>query len=481
MSTTALVGTGHRPTIVLVGHGMVGQRFLEALAERGLTATHRVVVLCEEPRPAYDRVQLTSYFSGTTPDELSMTDAEFITEHGIDLRLGDPAETVDREARTVTARSGLVIAYDTLVLATGSYPFVPPVPGKDAEGCFVYRTIEDLLAIEAYAKSRATTGAVVGGGLLGLEAAGALKGLGLTSHIVEFAPRLMPVQVDAGGGAALLRTIEDMGLTVHTGTGTQEIVTGDDGAVTGMKLSDGSELATDLVVFSAGVRPRDQLARDCGLPVGERGGIAVDAQCRTEDPHVFAIGECALAADGRVYGLVAPGYEMAETAAATIASADSSFTGADLSTKLKLLGVDVASFGDAHGATAGCLDVVYADSRSGTYKKLVIGRDGELLGGILVGDADAYGTLRALTGSVPPVSPEQLVLPAGGAAAWPSDPPRCPTPPSSAPATTSPRARSAARSPSTPARRSPRSRSAPRPVPGAGVASRSSASSSTTS
>ncbi|MER7180113.1 nitrite reductase large subunit NirB [Streptomyces hyaluromycini] len=405
---------GATPTIVLVGHGMVGQRFLEALAERALTATHRVVVLCEEPRPAYDRVALTSYFSGRTPDELSMTDMEFIDTHGIELYVGDPAETIDRAARTVTARSGRVFGYDTLVLATGSYPFVPPVPHKDATGCFVYRTIEDLLAIEEYARSRATVGAVVGGGLLGLEAAGALKGLGLTSHIVEFAPRLMPVQVDEGGGAALLRTIEEMGLTVHTGVGTQEIVVDSAGAVTGMKLSDGSELATDMVVFSAGVRPRDQLARDCGLTVGERGGITVDEQCRTvSDPHVFAIGECALAADGRVYGLVAPGYEQAETAAATIASDEAAFTGADLSTKLKLLGVDVASFGDAHGTAGDCLDVVYSDARSGLYKKLVIGRDGTLLGGILVGDADAYGTLKAFTGSVPPVAPESLVLPAG--------------------------------------------------------------------
>ncbi|MFG2605621.1 nitrite reductase large subunit NirB [Streptomyces sp. NPDC048514] len=414
MSTTALRDRP-RPTIVLVGHGMVGQRFLEALAEHGTTATHRVVVLCEEPRPAYDRVQLTSYFAGRTPDELSLSDPEFIAANGIELHLGDPAERIDRAARTVTARSGLTVGYDVLVLATGSYPFVPPVPGRDAEGCFVYRTIDDLFAIEAYARSRAATGAVVGGGLLGLEAAGALDGLGLATHIVEFAPRLMPVQVDAGGGAALLRTVEDMGLTVHTGTGTQEVVTGPDGAVTGMKLSDGSELAVDMVVFSAGVRPRDQLARDCGLTVGERGGIAVDERCRTvTDPRVFAIGECAQAADGRVYGLVAPGYEQATAAAAAIASAErASFTGADLSTKLKLLGVDVASFGDAHGTTEDCLDVVYSDSRAGLYKKLVVARDGTLLGGILVGDAEAYGTLRALTGSVPPVSPESLVLPAG--------------------------------------------------------------------
>ncbi|MFJ3528363.1 nitrite reductase large subunit NirB [Streptomyces sp. NPDC090132] len=402
-------------TLVVVGHGMVGQRFLEALAERGLTGaagTARVVVLCEEPRAAYDRVQLSSYFSGRTPDELALAEPGFMERHGFELRLGDPAESVDRAARTVTARSGETFGYDTLVLATGSYPFVPPVPGKDTEGCFVYRTIEDLLAIEEYART-ATTGAVVGGGLLGLEAAGALKGLGLDTHVVEFAPRLMPVQVDEGGGSALLRTVENMGLTVHTGVGTQEVTAGEDGSVNGMALSDGSALATDLVVFSAGIRPRDQLARDCGLAVGQRGGIVVDEECRTSDPAVFAIGECALAPDGRVYGLVAPGYEMAQTAAGVIAGGKASFTGADMSTKLKLLGVDVASFGDAHGTSEGCLDVVYADSRSGVYKKLVIGQDGTLLGGVLIGDAEQYGMLRPMTGTVLPVAPEQLVLPAG--------------------------------------------------------------------
>ncbi|MER6995118.1 nitrite reductase large subunit NirB [Streptomyces sp. NPDC000410] len=401
------------PTIVLVGHGMVGQRFLEALAERGVTSRARIVVLCEEPRPAYDRVQLTSYFSGRTPDDLSLVEDGFMARHGIELHLDDPAETVDVTTRTVTSRAGRTFSYDSLVLATGSYPFVPPVPGRDAEGCFVYRTIEDLLAIEEYAKT-SRTGTVVGGGLLGLEAAGALKGLGLDTHIVEFAPRLMPVQVDDGGGAALLRTIENMGLTVHTAVGTQEIVTRDS-TVTGMKLSDGSTLATDLVVFSAGVRPRDQLARDAGLAVGERGGIVVDERCRTSDPSVYAIGECALAADGRVYGLVAPGYEMANTVASVLADeeSESGFTGADLSTKLKLLGVDVASFGDAHGTADGCLDVVYSDSRAGVYKKLVVSPEGELLGGVLVGDAESYGMLRPLTGSVPPVPPEQLVLPAG--------------------------------------------------------------------
>ncbi|MFJ1867774.1 nitrite reductase large subunit NirB [Streptomyces sp. NPDC088097] len=413
--------TDPSPTLVLIGHGMVGQRFLEALAERGATATHRITVLAEEPRPAYDRVHLTSYFSGAAPEDLALAPPGFMAEHGIDLRLDDPAERIDRGARTVTTRSGRVVPYDVLVLATGSSPFVPPVPGRDASGCFVYRTIEDLLAIEAYAKTRAS-GAVVGGGLLGLEAAGALKGLGLDTRVVEFAPRLMPVQVDEGGGAALLRTIESMGLTVHTGVGTQAVLTREDGSVSGMRLSDGTDVATDLVVFSAGIRPRDQLARDCGLEVGERGGIAVDSRCRTSDPYVYAVGECALAVDGRVYGLVAPGYEMAETAADDLLGREREFTGADLSTKLKLLGVDVASFGDAHGTAPGSLDVTWSDSRSGVYKKLVVSPDGVLLGGVLVGDADSYGLLRPLTGSVPPVSPEQLVLPAGLGAAAPLGP-----------------------------------------------------------
>ncbi|RAJ42652.1 nitrite reductase (NADH) large subunit [Kitasatospora sp. SolWspMP-SS2h] len=406
--------TTTKPTLLLVGYGMVGHRFLEALADTGAAARYRVVVLAEEPRPAYDRVGLTSYFSGRSADDLLLAEEGFTDRHGFEVHLSSPAVSLDPAARTVTTAAGRTLPYDTLVLATGSYPFVPPVDGRDAEGCFVYRTIEDLQAIESYAAG-ARVGAVVGGGLLGLEAAGALRGLSLETHVVEFAPRLMPVQVDEAGGAALRRTIESMGVVVHTGIGTKAITVAGGRAV-GMSFTDDSELATDLVVFSAGVRPRDQLAREAGLTVGERGGIAIDEHCRTSDPHVFAIGECALAVDGRVYGLVAPGYEMAVAVARQLAEqAPQPFTGADLSTKLKLLGVDVASFGDAFGRTPGSLDVVYSDSRSGVYKKLVVTGEGALLGGILVGDASAYATLRPLagTGRPLPVPAESLVLPAG--------------------------------------------------------------------
>ncbi|MER7845860.1 nitrite reductase large subunit NirB [Kitasatospora sp. NPDC096077] len=405
--------------LVLVGHGMVGQRFLEAWTEQPAARGWRVTVLAEEPRPAYDRVHLSSLFSGGTPDDLALCPAGFPAEHGIDLRLGDPVTAIDRAARLVRTRSGSEVRYDVLVLATGSVPFVPPVPGTEAPGCHVYRTIEDVDAIRAEAGA-AGTGVVVGGGLLGLEAAGALRAGGLATHVVEFAPRLMAVQVDDGGGAALRRKIEALGVTVHTGAGASGVLTGPDGRVRGLALSDGRELPADLVVFSAGVRARDQLARDCGLPVGARGGIVVDARCRTEDPAVLAIGECAQAVDGRVYGLVAPGYQMAETAARTVAGLDvAGFTGADTSTKLKLLGVDVASFGDPHGSAEGALDVLYSDSRSGIYRKLVIGADGALLGGVLVGDTEGYGTLRplAVAGKPLTVAPEQLVLPSGFAAA----------------------------------------------------------------
>ncbi|WP_338933043.1 nitrite reductase large subunit NirB [Streptomyces netropsis] len=423
--------TDTRRSLVLAGHGMVGQRFLEALYEKeGADRRWRVTVLAEEPRPAYDRVHLTATFTGTRAEDLALTPPGFLDSHGIDLRLGEPATAVDRDGRTVTTASGDRIGYDALVLATGSYPFVPPVPGHDADGCHVYRTIEDVAAIRSRAAG-ARTGVVVGGGLLGLEAAGALRALGLRTHVVEFAPRLMALQIDDAGGAALRRKIEELGVSVHTGAAAERIDTDADGRVRALALSDGTVLDADLVVFSAGVRPRDQLARDCGLPVGDRGGIVVDTGCRTADPRIHAIGECALAADGRVYGLVAPGYAMAETAARRLGGEDGEFTGADTSTKLKLLGVDVASFGDAHGTTEGALDVLYADSRAGVYKKLVIGPDGSLLGGILVGDADSYATLRPLAGSSAPlpVPPEQLLLPASagpaggpvGAAALPDD------------------------------------------------------------
>jgi nitrite reductase (NADH) large subunit len=403
-----------RQTLVVVGHGMVGHRLVQAATERGLTERFDIVVVGEEPRPAYDRVALTSFFSVGNADELSLLPEGRYDDPWVRLRTGTAVTHVDREARRVVLDDGASLGYDVLVLATGSAPFVPPVPGRDLAGCFVYRTIEDLEAIRD-AAAGATTGAVVGGGLLGLEAANALHQLGLDTHVVEMAPRLMPVQLDESGGTTLVRHIEKLGVHVHTGAATQRVV-GKGGRVAGLELAEGV-VEAEVVVFSAGVRPRDGLARDCGLPVAERGGILVDERCRTTDRSVFAIGECA-APGGRTYGLVAPGYSMAEVVVDTLLDGEGTFTGADMSTKLKLLGVDVASFGDAFATTPGALELVFADAVAGVYKKLVVNEDAtRLLGGILVGDASAYGTLRPMvsSGIALPENPEELILPAASA------------------------------------------------------------------
>jgi len=405
--------------IIVVGHGMVGHQFLDSLASTGLQDCE-VTVLCEEVRPAYDRVHLSEFFAGKSAEDLSLVEPGFFERTGFDLRLAARAASVERRTKTVTTTDGEQLSYDKLVLATGSNPFVPPVPGRDRPHCFVYRTIEDLERMQASgAKSR--TGVVVGGGLLGLECAKALRDMGLETHVVEFAPRLMAVQVDEGGGRILRSKIEELGVQVHTGRNTLEIVDGRE-ARHRMVFADGSHLETDMIVFSAGIRPRDELARQSVLAVGARGGIAIDNHCRTSDPDVYAIGECA-AWNDQTFGLVAPGYDMARVAARHIAGdAAAAFTGADMSTKLKLMGVDVASIGDAHGKTPGCRSYQYVNEGKQVYKKIVTSADGKaLLGAVLVGNADEYGDLlqMALNGLALPEDPEFLILPSSDGKAKP--------------------------------------------------------------
>ncbi|WP_394360766.1 nitrite reductase large subunit NirB [Amycolatopsis sp. SB7-3] len=404
--------------LVVVGHGMVAHRLVEAVRAEDKAGQWQVVVLAEEARPAYDRVALTSYVDTWDPASLALEGADYAGDPLVELRLGDTVASVDRERKIVVTEAGYEQPYDTLVLATGSRPFVPPVPGHDLPGCFVYRTIEDLDAIREAAQrpGRGRRSAVViGGGLLGLEAAKALRDMGLSPHVVEMAPRLMPLQVDEGGGGLLRRLITDLDVTVHTGTSTDAIEP--DGERYIARLGNGTELDVDLVVFSAGIRPRDDLARSSGLEVGARGGILVDDTCRTADPAVYAIGECA-AVDGKVYGIVAPGYAMAEIVAARLTGGEGTFPEPDMSTKLKLMGVDVASFGDAHAATEGALEVAFNDAVAGTYKKLVVSDDSKtLLGGVLVGDASEFNTLRAMVGRPLPAEPGAILAPAGGGAA----------------------------------------------------------------
>jgi len=400
-----------KKTLVVIGNGMVGQNFLETWVASSAYADYQVVTFCEEPRVAYDRVHLSEYFSGKSADDLSLVESGFFEKNNITLHLGDRADRIDRDKKIVISQKGEHIAYDKVVIASGSYPFVPPMPGHDREGCLVYRTIEDLEAITTAAKN-AKTGVVVGGGLLGLEAAKALTDLGLETHVVEFAPRLMAVQLDEGGAAMLRRKISALGVTIHTSKNTQKIVDGDQ-AIHKMCFADGEELETDIVLFSAGIRPRDDIARESFLEVGQRGGIVIDNQCLTSDPDIYAIGECALW-NNQIFGLVAPGYQMARTVVAHLEQKEAAFLGSDMSTKLKLMGVDVASIGDAHAKTQGALVYTYQDGSSEIYKRIVVSEDKKsLLGAVLVGDSAGYGTLLqyCLNGIELPENPDSLILP----------------------------------------------------------------------
>ena len=397
--------------LIVIGNGMVGHHFLEQFSASPAAADYDIIVFGEEKQLAYDRVHLSEYFGGSTHADLAMGTLEWYTEQGIQLHLNERVTGIDRDNRTVsTPRASY--EYDELVLATGSYPFVPPIEGNDRPHCLVYRTLDDLDAIRA-SSDGARTGVVVGGGLLGLEAANALKSLGLSAHVVEFAPRLMPVQLDADGGALLRHKIEALGVQVHTEKATTAITEGQDARLR-MNFSDDSFLETDLIVFSAGIRPQDALARASGLAIGERGGIVIDNRCTTSDPHVHAIGECALW-EQKIFGLVAPGYTMARTLSSALNSdEEAAFTGADMSTKLKLLGVDVGSIGDAHAQTPGARNVRFNDEQAGHYRRMVISEDGKtLLGAILVGDNSHYDTLLqyALNGITLPDNPETLILP----------------------------------------------------------------------
>lgn len=405
-------------TLVVVGNGMVGHRFCQEMAERDGTKRYQIIVLGEEPRPAYDRVNLSKYFSGYTADDLTLGTRAWYREQGITLYTSVRAARIDRAARVVHTACGSRIPYRHLVLATGSQPFVPPVPGIDKNGVFVYRTLEDLDAIIAHGK-QSTSAVVIGGGLLGLEAAKAVRDLGLRTRVVEAFTRLMPRQLDEAGAALLLREIQRQGVEVLLGRATESVL--GNGVVTGLRFKDGETLPADMIVVSAGIRPRDELARAGGLAVHERGGIMVDDHLCTSDPDIFALGESA-SHRGTVYGLVAPGYEMAAVLAKRLLGEDAAFAGADLSTKLKLLGVDVASFGDPFAQGEGVESVEYRDAIGGVYKKVLLDTGGKrVVGGMLVGDSSAFGTLAhyARTGEPVPVSPAALIGADGGAPAGP--------------------------------------------------------------
>ncbi len=408
--------------LVIIGNGMVGHRFIEDVVEKGDLNQYEITAFCEEPRVAYDRVHLSSYFSHHTADELSLVKEGFYQKHGIKVLIGERAINISRENKTVYSNSGREVQYDKLIMATGSYPFVPPIKGNESKDCFVYRTIEDLKAIETTAK-KSKSGAVIGGGLLGLEAAGALKALGVQTHVIEFAPVLMAEQLDLQGGLKLRNKIERMGVQVHTSKNTLEILPQGDSARNTMKFADGTDLEVDFIVFSAGIRPQDRLSRQAELEIGPRGGIAINDNCQTSDPDIYAVGECA-SWNGIFFGLVAPGYKMAQVAVDhLLGNTESQFTGADMSAKLKLLGVKVGSIGDANGRTPNCKSFVYQNDEEDVYKRLIVSADNKkLLGAVLVGDTSDYGNLLQLhlNDMDLPEHPDTLILPAHAGAEKPS-------------------------------------------------------------
>lgn len=396
--------------IIVIGNGMVGYKFCEKLRAKAGKDEFAVTVFGEELFPAYDRVHLSDYFSGKAPEALFMAPGQWYADNAIELITGELITSIDREAKTVTSHKGRTMAYDILILATGSGAFVPQIEGVNKKGVFVYRTIEDLQAIEAFGK-KVSSAAVLGGGLLGLEAANAAMAMGLETHVVEFAPRLMPRQLDNPGADILRQKIEALGIKVHLNKNTKEIK--GNGTLQGLEFTDETFLKVDMLIISAGIKPRDELARQCGLETGPRGGIVVNNKLQTSDKDIYAIGEAALAG-GMIYGLVAPGYDMADVVVSNLTgSGNRTFESFDLSTKLKLVGVDVASFGDAFGEGESHKPIVYEDKVAGIYKRINISEDGKrLLGGILVGDAKDYNMLHQFVKNamVLPPNPEDLIL-----------------------------------------------------------------------
>ncbi|HEV3224489.1 MAG TPA: nitrite reductase large subunit NirB [Puia sp.] len=407
--------------IVVIGNGMVGFKFCEKLISRSPHG-FEITVFGEEFRPAYDRVHLSEYFAGKPMEELILVPEPWYTENHIRLHLGDPVKSIDRLTKTIVSLKGVSMSYDILVLSTGSAAMVPPIHGVDKKGVFIYRSIEDLDLIREYSV-KARKAAVLGGGLLGLEAAKAMIDLGIKkTHVIEFASRLMPRQLDEAGAAILKSKLVSLGLSIHTNKHTYKVL-GEE-IVSGLQFADESELSIDMLVISAGIKARDELATDCGLATGAKGGFVVNDQMQTSDPSIYAIGECASHKDF-IYGLVAPGYEMAEVLVTNICkerdaksiSSPKSFTGFDMSTKLKLIGIDVASFGDPFITGEKVRTILFEDKINSIYKRLNISSDGKhLIGGILVGEASQYNLLlqHCKNKMILPPDPENLILSQAG-------------------------------------------------------------------
>jgi NAD(P)H-nitrite reductase large subunit len=400
-----------RPTLVVIGTGMAGAKVVEEVLAR-VPDAFQIRMFGAEPGGTYNRILLSSFLGRfKDPEQLWLNPLEWYESRGVVVHAGVRAESIDREKRVVVGAGGKVVEpYDVLVFATGSRPFVPPMEGTDQAGVFVFRTLEDCDKIANFAE-HCDTAVVLGGGLLGLEAARGLLSHQLDVTVVEVAPHLMVQQLDATGGALLRRKMEAMGVRVLTGSATTHIV--GDGRVRSLRFKDGSTLDTDMVVVSCGIRPNVDEARAAGLRV-ER-AVVVDGQMRTSDPAVFAVGECAQHR-GTVYGLVEPVYDQARVLADVLTGArpDAAYTGSRPAATLKVMGVDLTSMGDVHGTGPDCEVVSHLDPSRGVYKKLIV-KDDRLAGCIVLGTADAGGLLNRLFRSQEPLPAAAIDLLTGGA------------------------------------------------------------------
>jgi nitrite reductase (NADH) large subunit len=391
--------------LVVIGNGMAGARLVEDVLARAGGDRFKVTMFGDEPYGNYNRILLSGVLAGTQqPDDIFINPLDWYAENEVTLHAGVGAARIDREAKVVYGGDGRAEPYDTLVIATGSVPFVPPFenlapaephgPGTDKtnpykDGVYVFRTLEDCERMLARAAD-VRKAAVIGGGLLGLEAARGLVGRGLEVDVVHLMDHLMEVQLDRDAGLMLQRSMEQLGVRVHLGKATTGLI--GNGVVTGLQFKDGSTLDTDLLVIAAGIRPNVALAREAGLAV--RRGVVVDDGMTTSDPSICAVGECA-EHRGMVYGLVAPLWEQTAVLADRLTGRgrEKVYEGSRTSTKLKVMGVDLAVMGEKQGRDADDEVVTYAEPGRGVYHKLIV-RDGKLAGAILLGDTSAAPALR---------------------------------------------------------------------------------------
>jgi nitrite reductase (NADH) large subunit len=386
-----------RERLVIIGNGMAGARLAEEVRSRDAGKSFDIVMFGEERYGNYNRILLSGVLAGThDPQDIFINPLDWYTENDVRVHLGERAVSIDRGLRTVTGENGTVERYDRLVFATGSSAFVPPVKGIFAsdgalrDGVSVFRTLDDCDKITRDAE-KSERAIVIGGGLLGLEAARGLLGKDVEVHVVHLMPTLMEAQLDSASARFLRNTLTKMGVQVHLEKATSEVL-GDD-RVTGVRFADGSELAADMIVVSAGIRANSGLARESGLET-QRGIIVNDDLSTKTDPAVFAIGECAQHR-GTVYGLVAPAWEQAKTLADKLTSPGSqaAYTGSRIATRLKVMGIDLTVMGVKEAVEDEDEEVVYSEPSTGVYKKMIV-RNNRLVGAILLGDADSAPSLR---------------------------------------------------------------------------------------